>query len=224
MVLQACAGSREALQELGQSYWPAVYSFLRRKGFSPHDAEEVTQETFSRILAGGRLVSVNPGNGRFRSFLCACAQHEASHFRSREGALKRGANHLTSLQTMEAEHAYQSLPLESADGDAIFDRTWSIIVVNRAINAVRTEYDRLSKRPTYDLLAPLLSAGMDRGDFRKIAEKLETTEGNARVIWLRFRTSFIEQLRREVEQTLYNSSEVDGELRYLMGAWLASHT
>ena len=56
LVLKACAGSTDALESLSRLYWPVIYSFLRRKGFSQEDAEDMTQETFTRLLGGGRLV------------------------------------------------------------------------------------------------------------------------------------------------------------------------
>src|SRR5690349_16468865 len=81
VVMRACAGSNDALQHLAEAYWPAVYAFLRRKGFAPPDAEDITQHTFTRLLNFAQLSPVDPAKGRFRSYLRACAEHEASHLR-----------------------------------------------------------------------------------------------------------------------------------------------
>src|SRR5215471_19173306 len=61
--------ARAALEELCQGYWYPIYSFVRRRGFSPEDAQDLTQEFFSRLLAKRGLASVDPAKGRFRSFL-----------------------------------------------------------------------------------------------------------------------------------------------------------
>jgi RNA polymerase sigma factor (sigma-70 family) len=221
LVLKACAGSTEALEDLSRSYWPPVYAFLRRKGLSPQDAEDLTQDTFARLLKGGRLAAVEPAKGRFRSFLCACAEHEASYFRERSGAEKRGGNRVSSLDTLHAEQQYERLPTTDAPTEQVFDRAWSKIVVSRALKKLNSDYERLGKMNVCKALIPLLKEGTERGDYRVIAEKLRLSEGNARVTWTRFKTSFIGHLRSEVAETVADPSEVDAELRHLMSAWLS---
>jgi RNA polymerase sigma-70 factor (ECF subfamily) len=220
MVLRATAGSKEALEDLSRSYWPAVYAFVRRSGFSPQDAEDITQETFSRLLKEGQLPEVDQARGRFRSFLCACAEHEASHCRDRCAAQKRGANRVGSLDTMEAEQQYELLPVTDAPIEQVFDRAWSTILVSRALNELKSDYARLGKTEICNALLPLLSAGTERGDHRVLANKLGLSEGNARVIWSRFKTAFIGHLRSQVAETVAEPGEVDAELRYLLRAWL----
>ncbi|MEO8428221.1 MAG: sigma-70 family RNA polymerase sigma factor [Verrucomicrobiota bacterium] len=223
-MLKACAGSQEALEDLSRSYWPAVYAFLRRKGFAPQDAEDLTQDTFASVLQGGRLAAVDSKKGRFRSFLCACADHEASHFRKRNEAEKRGANRIVSLEALDAEQHYQLLPVTDAPTETVFDRAWSKIIVSRALEKLNSDYERLEKNDVFQALLPLLQGGTERGDFRIVAEKLGLTEVNARVTWLRFKTSFIGHLRSEVAETVADASEVDEELRYLVSAWLSAAT
>ena len=221
LVLRAGAGSREALEDLGRAYWPAVYAFLRRKGFAPEAAEDVTQHTFLRLLQDGRLPAVDPAKGRFRSFVCACAEHEAAHFREHNRAAKRDAGRTTSLDTLDAERHYRSIPTKATVLEQVFDRAWSQIIVTRALKNLHSDYERLSKASICAILAPLLNGGTERGDFRTIAEKLGVTEGNARVIWNRFKGSFIDHLRREVAETVALPDEIDAELRHLVSAWLS---
>ena len=221
LVLRAGAGSREALDDLGRAYWPAVYAFLRRKGFAPEEAEDITQLTFIRLLQDGRLPAVDQKKGRFRSFVCACAEHEASHFREHKGAAKRGASRTVSLDTRDAERRHAPLSVTDAPTEQVFDRAWSQIIVTRALKNLHSDYERLSKASICAILAPQLNGGTERGDFRAIAEKLGVTEGNARVIWNRFKGSFIDHLRREVAETMALPDEIDAELRHLVSAWLS---
>ena len=200
----------------------AVYAFLRRKGLSPEAAEDVTQHTFIRLLQDGRLPAVDSAKGLFRSFVCACAEHEASHFRVHDGAAKRGASRTVSLDMLDAERLYALLPVTNAPTEQVFDRAWSQIIVTRALKHLQSDYERLGKGNICATLAPLLNGDTERGDFRGVAEKLGVTEGNARVIWNRFKASFIASLRSEVAETVATQAEVDAELRHLVSAWLAA--
>lgn len=224
LVLKACAGSSEAIEELSKAYWPAVYAFLRRRGFGPEDAEDLTQQTLARLARAEGLASVDPSKGRFRTFLFACAEHEASHFHERNGAAKRSTKLLSSLDALEAEQSYALLPVTEAPTEQVFDRSWSKIVVARALAGLKSEYERLGKDRIFEVLLPLLNTGTERGEFRPLAEKLEITEVNTRVTWMRFKASFVERMRREVAETVADPGEVDAELRHLMSAWLSTTT
>jgi len=220
LVLQACAGSPEALEDLSRSYWPVIFAFLRRKNLTQEDAQDVTQNTFAHLLKKGALPAVHPDRGRFRSFLYACAEHEASHFRERNGAEKRGFNRIVSFDSSEAGQPFNLLP--AAEPPQAFDRAWSKIIVSRALEKLEADYKRLGKGALYHALLPLLNSGHERGSHRALAAKLGLSEGNTRVTWLRFKTSFVEHMRSEVAQTLEDPAELDAELRHLMSAWLSS--
>ena len=221
LVLKACSGSGQALEDLARIYWPAVYAFLRREGFSPEDAEDRTQDTFARVLQGGRLAAVDPTKGRFRTFLCACAAHEASHFRERDETEKRGRNRTFSIDTVDTERQLASLPSTDAPAEQVFDRAWSKVLVVRGLKNLQSEYQRVGKGEVCAMLMPFLNSGIQRGDHSILAAKLGLTEGHVRVAWGRFKLSFIEHLRREVAETVPDTSEVDAELIHLMRAWLA---
>src|SRR6516162_8007420 len=65
----ATSGAAVALEELCRAYWPPLYSFLRRQGYPPHDAEDLVQGFLARLLAREDLAGVCPEKGRFRTFL-----------------------------------------------------------------------------------------------------------------------------------------------------------
>jgi RNA polymerase sigma factor (sigma-70 family) len=222
LVLRACGGSKEALEDLARAYWPAVYAFLRIKEFQSADAEDIAQETFTRLFKSGDLIPLDPNKGRFRSFLRACAEHEASHFRDRASCQKRGGDRAVSMDVVAAEGEFLRLPSHESEPDHVFDRTWSRIVVSRALTRLRSEYQRLGKLRVYEVHLGQLQDGRDRGDHRVSAAKLGLNEAAARTSWMRFKNSFIQHLRGEVAQTVHEPSEVESELRYLLGAWAAS--
>src|SRR5213083_3311319 len=65
----------EALEKLCRTYWYPLYAYVRRRGESPHDAQDLTQEFFARLLARNYLGSVGREKGKFRSFLLAALNH-----------------------------------------------------------------------------------------------------------------------------------------------------
>ena len=220
LVLKAGAGSDQALDDLARSYWPAVYAFLRRKGYSPEDAEDITQDTLTRLLTPERLSPVNPTKGRFRSFLCACAAHEAAHLRDRNTAKKRGGSQMTSLESLKAEEVYKLVPSFFVQAEQVFDQAWSQIVISRALNKLNADYRRLGKADIYLALLPLLNAGPERGGHDLLAEQLGMTPINVRVTWTRFKASFVQHLRNEVAETVTDPADLETELRHLLHAWL----
>jgi hypothetical protein len=47
-----------ALEKVCRTYWLPLYSFIRRKGYGPHDAEDLTQGSFARLLRMNSLSGV----------------------------------------------------------------------------------------------------------------------------------------------------------------------
>lgn len=145
MVLKASAGSPEALEYLAQTYWYPVSAFLRRKGLSPEDAEDVTQGALSRLLASKTLEDIDPKSGTFRAYIRKCAEHEAAHLRDGRLAQKRDQRLEISIDSVAAELKFKLEPITNAAPDAIYDRAWSKIIVARALEKLEREYDRADK-------------------------------------------------------------------------------
>lgn len=220
-MLRAQAGSDEALEELGRAYWPAIFAFLRSRGFSQEDAEDLTQETLGRLLERRQLEGVHPDKGRFRSFLCACAAHEASHFRERQRARRRDGQKTLAIEDLCGDFDFQPVADQGAAAEQAFDRAWSQILVRRALDQLRAEYRRLDRLPLFEQLLPLLKERSPGDDFRQIASALAIREGNARVAWVRFKALFVRCLRQEVKETVSHPAEVEAELKHLLRAWLS---
>src|SRR5438552_18903334 len=65
----------EALEKLCRIYWYPLYAYVRRQGHGPHDAEDLTQGFFARLLEKNYLDQVHREKGKFRSFLLAALKH-----------------------------------------------------------------------------------------------------------------------------------------------------
>ena len=58
-----------ALESLCRTYWNPLYAYVRRQGHNPHDAQDLTQEFFARLLGKKYLALATRERGRFRSFV-----------------------------------------------------------------------------------------------------------------------------------------------------------
>jgi RNA polymerase sigma-70 factor (ECF subfamily) len=52
-----------ALAELCHTYWYLVYAFVHRKGHDPHDAQDLTQGFFARLLEKNCVTQGDRGQG-----------------------------------------------------------------------------------------------------------------------------------------------------------------
>lgn len=81
-----------ALAALCTSYWYPLYAFVRRQGKSAHDAQDLTQEFFARLLAKNYFAQVSREKGRFRSFLLAALKNFLANEWDKVRAQKRGGD------------------------------------------------------------------------------------------------------------------------------------
>lgn len=82
----------EALAELCRTYWYPLYAFVRRKGNSPHDAQDLTQAFFARLLEKNYVARADRERGRFRTYLLAALTHFLADEWDKARRLKRGGD------------------------------------------------------------------------------------------------------------------------------------
>ena len=68
----------------------ATLPLLRREGFSPDDAQDLTQGFFADLIQTHSYARADREKGRFRSFLLGALKHFVADARDRERAQKRG--------------------------------------------------------------------------------------------------------------------------------------
>jgi RNA polymerase sigma-70 factor (ECF subfamily) len=130
----------EALETLCRTYWYPLYTYVRRQGSSPEDAQDSTQAFFARLIKKHYLGQVEPQKGRFRSFLLAALRHFLSDQRDQARTLKRGggAPHI-SLDAQDVEARYGLEPVGRMDAEKIFERRWAMTLLGRALGRLRDE-------------------------------------------------------------------------------------
>ncbi len=221
VVLQAGgsnAASRKALGDLCELYWYPLYCYVRRWGHTADDAQDLTQEFFTRMLEKDGLRGVTPLRGRFRSFLLAALKHFLSNQRDRANALKRGGGRQPMpLEFETAEGRYRLEPPGVSDPEKAFERQWAMTVLARTLDRLSDEQQRERKGRAFERLKGVLTGDGDVS-YASIGEELGMSEGAVKVAVHRLRRRFGELLRDEISQTVAEPQEVDDEIRHLFAA------
>jgi RNA polymerase sigma-70 factor (ECF subfamily) len=213
--------ARAALGELCEAYWNPVYRFLKREGRDDDQSRELTQEFFSRLLAGSTLEKADPGKGRFRSYLLGALKHFLADHRRAEGRQKRGGDAI--IESIESSGSETFPGLSIADPgaettDAWFDRHWALAVMGRGLDAVRDSFARAGKADHFEVLKPWLIGDVESLSQADAAAGLGIGTGAVKVAIHRMRQKFGEAIRREIAETVDTEEEIAGELRYLIEA------
>lgn len=206
--------SAAALETLCRVYWYPLYAYVRGSGRSPEDAEDLTQEYFSRLLAQEWLRVVLPEKGRFRTFLLATMKRFLAKEWHRGRTKKRGSGlRPLSLDVGEAEHRFAAEP--SLAPDQLYERRWAMTLLDEALARLQDEYARGGKQKEFDCLKEWLVAERGGISYAQIAALLEATEGAARVAVHRLRKRFRELFRQTITQTVDADGDVEAEMRHL---------
>lgn len=210
-------GGQEAIAALYQDYWRPLYSYVRKRGYSAADAEDVTQDFFVALLGKQRLTGLTREGRRFRSFLLAALKNHLANVWDRAHAARRGCGQIPlPLDVLDAEEGYQAGFATQPDADRVFARHWAQTLLERARSRLESECAGMGKGPLFAALRNHLQGDGEGRAYTELASQLGLTEGALRVAAHRLRRRFGEVLRAEVEFTVENPAEVQGELRELI--------
>ena len=212
--------AREALAELCQMYWPPIYAYLRQRGFNPHDAQDLTQIFFQRIVQDETLRRASPARGHFRSFLLGaltrCLADEQAYLR----AVKRGGGaQFISMDEVAAEEIHhQRVTMNLTPADSL-DARWAGLLLERALDKVRTEFSANGKTETFERCRRF-SRGEPDISYQDAAQRMGLAMSAVKTHIHRLRRQFASAVRQEVMQTVSAPHEVDDELRQLRGVFV----
>ena len=214
---KASPASALALESLCQGYWYPLYAFVRRQGHSAHDAQDLTQEFFARLLEKDYLQAAEQQKGRFRTFLIVALKRFLLNEWDKTRAQKRGGGHLfVSLDAGLAETRYRDEASEALTADRLFERRWALTLLEQAMARLRAEYETTGRKAEFEHLKTYLTAERGAVSYREIAAALQMTEGASRVALHRLRKRFRQCFREEIAGTVSNMEEVDDEIRYVV--------
>jgi RNA polymerase sigma factor (sigma-70 family) len=211
--------SAAALEAICSAYWYPLYAYARRCGQSPHDAQDLTQEFFCRLLEKGWLASADRDKGRLRTFLIVALKNFMSKEWRRASTQRRGGSQShVAFDTAFAESRYATDPSAHLAVEETFDRQWALTLLDLTVNRLRAEFVATGRPNDFDALKNCLMAGRGTIDYGTVAGQLGVSEGAARVAAHRLRKRFREIYREEISQTLADGADLDGELRHLAAA------
>lgn len=209
--------SAAALEQLCRVYWYPLYAYVRRMGKSSHDAEDLTQEFFARLLAKDYLAAVEPERGRFRTFLFMAFKRFLADEWDKSQALKRGGGlKPLSLDTSIAEHRYQAEWVEAMTPEHIYEHRWALTLLEQAMNRLQAEFRQAGKQGDFDRLKGFLTAEKGSINQAEVAASLGMSEGALRVAVFRLRRRFREVFQDEIAQTVARPDEIEVEIRHLL--------
>ena len=210
--------AQQALSRLCQTYWYPLYAYVRRRGETPQDAEDLTQEFFARLLSRGSLAQVTREGGRFRSFLLKSLSHFLTDEWRRARRKKRGGGQVISLDAASAESRYGLEPADTANPETMFDRAWALALLTSVFHRLREEFAQAGKAAQFDQLKFCLTGAGGAVRYAELAARLGCPENTAKTLVRRLRHRYRDLLRAEVAQTVSRPEDVEEELRWLFRA------
>jgi RNA polymerase sigma factor (sigma-70 family) len=208
--------SDAALETLCRTYWYPLYAFVRRQGRSPHDAQDLTQEFFARLLNKDYLKSAEPAKGRFRTFLLMVLKRFLANEWDREHAQKRGGFvPVVSIDQELAESRFAAEPAHQLQPDVLFDRQWAVTLLEHTMTRLQDEYAATGRARLFELLRGCLVKDESALPYAEIAARLKLTEAAIKMAVQRLRTRYREILRAEIADTVASPAEVEEEIQHL---------
>jgi DNA-directed RNA polymerase specialized sigma24 family protein len=212
--------AQEALEKICCTYWRPIYSFLRRQGHAPEEAEDLTQGFFALLLERRDLDSVRKEKGRLRSYLLTSLKHFTADRTRREMAIKRGRQQglipLEELRANERADPTFARMVDTLSADELYERRWALALIEQVLGRLKDEYRATGNRALFDWLKQLLSDEPGAPSRAKIAAKLGMTDNALRQAFRRFRHRYQILLREEIGHTVLTASEIEDELRHLI--------
>jgi len=206
-------GAEAAMDTLCNTYWFPIYVYVRRRGYSAHDAQDLTQEFFYRVVSDKSFGRADRGKGKFRSYLLGALNHFLADEWDKKRAVKRGGGQVVSLEA--AEEKYLQIASTGVSPEKAFDHRWGMILLEQGIRRLHEEFKAEKKELQFELLKEYLIDASGSSRYDGVARKLSLSPNRVAVIVYRMRERFRALLRAELAHTVLTREDLDEELRHL---------
>lgn len=214
----------EALEQLCGVYWYPLYAYVRRRGYTPENAQDLTQEFFQRLLTSDWIARADRTKGRFRTFLLCGLQNFLGNEWQKAGRLKRGGGSVfVPLDGLEAEERYRIEPPELASADKLFERRWALTLLETVLRRLEEEESAPETRDRFAALRPVLVGEPSDEGYAALARRFGVAENTVKSWAHRLRGRYRELLREAVAETVVHPEEVQDELRFLARVLSGDH-
>jgi len=217
-------GADEALSDLCRTYWRPLYAFVRRRGHSPADAEDLVQAFFAQFLQDRTVKKADTLRGRFRTFLLTSLQNFLANEWDRASAAKRGGKfRFVAFDQLASEERDALDAPDTASPEMAFDVRWARAIVDSALQQLREEAEAHGKKEVFAELKDFLTTA-DATSYESAAARLGIPLNAVKTAIHRLRGNFRTVVRREVARTVSSPTEIDEELRYLRAVLASSES
>jgi RNA polymerase sigma factor (sigma-70 family) len=209
--------AREALEKLCRTYWWPLYGFVRRQGYIPEEAQDLTQGFFALLLERRDFDAVRREKGRLRSYLIVSLKNFLGKAHRRSLALKRGEGRtLVPLDELLARERGDLEPASALSADNVYERRWALTLLEQVLALLEEEYRVAGKELLFESLNELLAGESGGPSQADIAKKLGMTEHAVKQAFYRLRQRYRELLREEIAHTVAVPADVEDELRHFI--------
>src|SRR5437899_4159858 len=206
-----------ALEKLCRTYWWPLYGFVRRQGYSPEEAQDLTQGFFARLLERRDLDAVRREKGRLRSYLLASLKHFIANAQRRAMTIKRGEGRaLVPLEELLLRDRADLEPADTLSADRIYERRWALTLLEQVLVRLGEECRVAGRAALFEQLKQMLADEPSRPSQAKIAQELSMTENAVKQAFYRLRQRYRLLLREEIAQTVALPGDVEDELRHFI--------
>jgi RNA polymerase sigma-70 factor (ECF subfamily) len=209
--------AQQALAGFCEAYWPPLYSFLRHRGHSSADAQDLVQGFFAHLLEQNTLIRADQQKGRLRTFLLGSLQNFLYNEYDRTRALKRGGGgQVVSIEEHLPEAEAAMLATAHLSDAGCYDLVWASNIVSRAWQNLENAFMAEGKAEWLEELRPFVAGGsVTPPNQEEAAARLGVPIATLRTWLSRLRQRYRESLRLEVANTVSDPADVDQELQYL---------
>jgi RNA polymerase sigma factor (sigma-70 family) len=208
--------AKGALEKLCRAYWYPLYAYVRRRGYSVEDAQDLTQAFFARVLERNWLARADQTKGRFRTFLLTAMERFLANEWDKVRAQKRGGGvRNIPIQLDTAETRYGVEPVDLSTPEQAFEYRWALTLLDEVVSQLEAEFGARDQAALFATLKPCLVGERASQPYAELAAKLGMEEGAVKVAVHRLRQRYRELLRAEIANTVASAAEVDEEMRHL---------
>jgi len=204
----------ESLSELCRCYWYPLYAYVRRCGVTPEDAQDLTQGFFCSFFEKDWVNAVDQSRGRFRSFLLASIKnYMANQWQKQRAAKRGGGSSIFSIDFEDGEGRYINEPYHDLTPDKLFDRSWTLTLLDSALNELKKDYAAKGNSELFEAIKDRLASATGNTPYSVLAERLDMKESAIKTAVHRLRARYRELIRDLVDQTVADNSDIDNEIQ-----------
>lgn len=210
----------EALLQLCDEYWYPVYAFVRWKVNDAHQAEDLTQSFFLKLLEKNYIAAADEGLGKFRTFLLTAVKRFLANEHDRVNAKMRGGGRR--VLSLDFDSGAEKFAREHATRDDLekeFNRVWAHQVLDIVLERIFNQFQEQGKQEEFEILRPALSPQEGALNYPELAKKLGVSASSLRVSVHRLRKRYRDLLVEEISKTLSDPAEANEEIASLFSAF-----